>query len=129
VSGPGSGYWLRIYQSSNTLEFFAGATDGTPQAIIDTAITPGGWHHVVGTKDTSGLMSLYLDGQPAGTANITPTFDVSSSATFTLGAWNDRFGVVEHFSGLMDQISIYNKALPKNEVVTLFNSGGTGKCN
>jgi hypothetical protein len=129
VSTPGTGYWVRITGSG--LEFFAGETvgiSGFPRASVSVEIAAGSWHHVVATKDSSGLMTLYLDGQPAGIANLDPTYDLSSSAPFTLGAWDDRFGIVELFSGYMDEISTYTRALTANEVQLLFQAGAAGKC-
>jgi hypothetical protein len=79
VSSPGAGYWMRITGSG--LEFFIGETlglQGYPRTSIFAGVTPGSWHHVVGTKGVDGVMSLYLDGQLAGTGNIDPSFNVDS---------------------------------------------------
>lgn len=130
VSGPGAGYWIRINRSAQTLEFFVGeSVGGNPQAFVTASMAPNVLHHVVATKEKSGTITLYLDGQPAGTQAIDPAFSLSSSAPFTLGAWNDRFGVVELFSGFMDQIGVYGRALTKAEVAALFKAGGVAKCN
>jgi hypothetical protein len=132
ASTPGAGYLIRIRnQNTSMLEFFVGETvgiRGMPRAVITTAVTARMWHHAVGTKDPSGAVSLYLDGQLAGTQKMSPTFSIDADAPFTLGAWNDRFGVVELFSGFMDEISAYNGALTANEVQALFRAGSAGKC-
>jgi hypothetical protein len=130
VSGPAAGYWIRINQSAQTLEFFVGnPVTSNPAGLVTTAVAPNAWHHVVATRDPSGAMTLYLDGQPVGTSSVPPAFNVNTSdARFALGAWNDRFGVVEFFPGLMDQISIYNRALTAAEVQTLFSFHGRGFC-
>jgi len=130
VSGPGAGYWLRIGRDSHTLEFFAGETTGAPgfpKGIITTSVTPGVWHHVAGTRDSSGTMNLYLDGELRATTQVLNA-NTTSGAPFVLGAWDDRFGVIELFSGLMDEISVYNRALNASEVQSIFNAGCMGKC-
>ncbi len=68
-SGSGAGYWLRI--GGGNLEFFTGETtgiDGEPRGIISTPISEKVWHHIVATRDDSGNMKLYVDGQLEGTA-------------------------------------------------------------
>jgi hypothetical protein len=132
--GNGAGYWIRIIESSNTLEFFVGEpVTGTPGAIIVTPITPGEWHHVVGTRTAStGTLALYIDSLPApaisSQSNLTPGFDVDSTALFTLGAWSDRFGPTEYFAGEMIEVSLYNVVLTEFEVEALTRLGFTGQC-
>ncbi len=54
--------------------------------------------------------------------------DTTSNAPFTLGSWNDRFGVTELFSGLIDEVLIYKKALSAADVKTIFKAGSAGQC-
>jgi hypothetical protein len=130
--GFGAGFWIRIHQTTKLLEFFIGETVGArglPRVTITTPIVPGAWHHVVGAKAPSGVATLYLDGERAGTPmTLTPSFDVNSDAPFTLGAWNDRFGITEVYSGFMGDISVYNDELQLDQVRSLFKAGGLGKC-
>ena len=123
--GAGSGYWLRIGQE---LEFSAGATTQSEGQSITTApISAGEWHHAVATKDSSGNMQLYVDGRQQGTivrqaANTQST----SGSSFAIGAWPDQHS--EFFHGLIDEVSVYNRALSSSEVQTIFNAGSAGKC-
>jgi hypothetical protein len=136
ASPVGAGYWIRIYQDlqgacsaspCTTLEFFVGESVGVPnqpRANVQVPITPGGWHHVVGTYDGSTIV-LYLDGQPVGTNSV--SYNVNNNVAFTIGAWNE-VGPMEFFSGYMDEISIYNRALGSAEVRVLYKAGAVGKC-
>lgn len=130
VTGPGAGYWVRIGRDSKTIEFSVGATTGPEgQSIITAPISSGAWHHVAATRDSSGDIKLYVDGQSQGTIlRQALNADATSEAPFTLGAWDDRFGVTERFSGLIDEVSLYNKALDASEVRNLFNQD-TGACS
>ncbi len=126
-----AGYWIRINQTTRTLEFFVGETVGAlglPRASLTASITPNTWYHVVGTKAPSGMVTLHLNGQQVDTRTISPTFSLDSGAPFTIGAWNDRFGLTELFSGYIATISVYNAALPLDQVKALFETGGSGKC-
>jgi hypothetical protein len=128
-SGPGAGYWLRA--GNGTLEFSSGATTVPEgQSIITAPISTGVWHHAVGTKDASGSITLYVDGQSAGTVlRQAASAETTSEAPFFIGAW-DGFGVSEFYSGIIDEVSVYNRALTADEAQALFSAGsaGKGKC-
>lgn len=124
VSGPGAGYWLRIIRDSQTLEFFAGETVGLAghsRGSVVTAVTSNAWHHVVATRDAAGVMKLYLDGLLVGSVSA-PNADTTSSSPFTLGAWDDRFGRIEFFSGVLDDVAVYDSVLSAEQVSVHFNA-------
>jgi len=131
VSGPGAGYWLRIGRDSNVIEFSVGATTGPDgQSVMTAPISSGVWHHVVATKDSSGALKLYVDGKSEGTViRLASGAEATSEAPFTIGAWDDRFGITELFPGTIDESSVYNRALSASEVQNLFNAGSEGKCS
>ncbi|TSD07693.1 MAG: hypothetical protein Greene07144_826 [Parcubacteria group bacterium Greene0714_4] len=129
VSGDGAGYWLVVGKEKSIVEFFVGETVGNPgtsRGSVSASIRPGIWHYVVATRNTSGTMSLYIDGQLQGTAEA-PGAHTTSEAPFTLGVWDDRFGLTELFSGLIDEVSVYNRALNASEVKNIY-SAKAGKC-
>lgn len=120
VSGNGWGYWLRIGASEGKqiLEFFTGETVGyenQPRGRITTPINSNTWYRVVATRDGAGAMKLYIDGELKGTAKA-PNANTTSNGQFTIGAWDDRFRAREFFSGLIEEVSIYNRALTSAEI-------------
>lgn len=124
VTPPGAGYWLRIDQGSQNLDFFTGETTGAMgfgRANINTSVTSNTWHHAVATRDAAGEMRLYLDGVLEAT---TPgaNFETTSTAPFVLGAWDDRFGVIEFFSGRLDEVAVFDSALSADRVAAHFNA-------
>ena len=60
-------------------------------------------------------MSLYVDGKLKSTAQAAGA-NTTSGAPFTLGAWLDRFGPTEFFPGMIDKVSVYNRALNAPEI-------------
>lgn len=70
-----------------------------------TALTPGGWHHVVGTL-TAGAGKLYLDGSvdASGTINASPL----ASSAFGLGGFTDR---TQPINGYIGSCAIYASEL------------------
>ena len=124
--GTGSGYWLRIGQD---LEFSVGATTQSEgQSIATAPISAGEWHHAVATKDSSGNLQLYVNGELHGTVlRQTKNAESTSRSSFAIGAWPDAGS--EFFHGSIDEVTVYNRALNASEVRALFDSGSVGKCS
>src|SRR5262249_52871294 len=84
-------------------------------------VTAGEWHHVAGTYDGKQIQ-LYIDGQPWGkpapasgaVASMLPDSFVSigshSGRTVSPSTMGNRF-----YKGLIDEVSIYNRALSPAE--------------
>ncbi len=124
VSGRGAGYWLRIGTSEgkSILEFSVGATTGPEgQSLVTAPVSAGAWHSVVATRDSADRVALYIDGESKGTiVRQASSADSTSEAPFTLGAWDDRFGVREFFAGLIEEVSLYDRALTSEEVQSAY---------
>ena len=89
--------------------------------------TTGVWQHVAMTFDgPSQLLTIYLDGAPAGsgTTGKTPVYD---SSALLIGAESDP-ALTSFFAGSIDELTLYNRALTPTEVANIFNSGNAGKC-
>jgi hypothetical protein len=114
------GYWLRIGVGSSQLDFFSGESPGAFGEIA-TTVTSNAWHHAVATRDGAGLMKLYLDGVLKNSTSA-PGANTTGPASFTLGAWDDRFGITELFPGMIDIARVYNRALTQTDVTNLFNN-------
>ncbi|MFW9807858.1 MAG: LamG domain-containing protein [Candidatus Thorarchaeota archaeon] len=77
------------------------------------------WHHVVGTYD-GNFMRLYADGVEVGNHAFSGYVSPGDSVMFSAD-WG------EDFNGLMDEISIYSRALSIEEIQTIYNAGVDGK--
>jgi hypothetical protein len=92
--------------------------------IFETVSAPvafdlGRFYHVAATYDGS-VMRLYVDGvevvaQPAAGAIQTTDF-------VTLGSRDEPLG------GLLDEVTVYGRALTPAEIVAIHDAGGHGKC-
>lgn len=78
------------------------------------------WHHVAYVVDSSGG-KLYLDGIQKGTTR--PWTGVAGGPTtlqdVRLGHYPGAFGGAEYFSGLLDEVRIYNAALTASQIGAL----------
>jgi len=84
----------------------------------DEKITFGQWHHV-GLLWDGNIKSMYLDGIEVAQTTVTdePAAGVHGNTGFTIGAsWSSK---TNFFSGLIDDVRIYNQALSAEEIAVL----------
>jgi hypothetical protein len=83
-----------------------------------TRINDGRWHYIVGVRDSTGDKNyLYVDGQLEGMLD-TPLYTgvFSSDMPVTVGAYDEPTNY--YLDGIMDDIVLYNRVLPANEIST-----------
>jgi hypothetical protein len=93
---------------------------GNPQYGI-TTVTDNEWHHAVWEIDRDGDSTFYLDGLVDGTP-----VDISSrtsenwyeSENLHIGRKGPSF-----FTGLIDEVLIYNRVLTPGEIAALYEAG------
>jgi hypothetical protein len=94
---------------------------------VGPVISDGDWHHVVAVRDgVNGKNLLYVDGVGVGNRDVTYTdgFDSTSSA-LNIGWLNLQFGF--HFGGTLDEVALYDRALPQTEIQEHHTAGLAGK--
>ncbi len=125
-AGTGNnGYQFGLTSGNQLVGQFNSPGLGWPSSFIiaPIPITTGVWSHVAWTYDQS-VMRLYYNGQLVSSQNTGPhPIATSSSALRISGADNHVF-----FNGLMDEVSLYNRALSSNEILAIYNAGSDGKC-
>lgn len=88
-----------------------------------TVLSPGQWYHVAFTHDGS-LIRIFVNGSLDGSfPNAIPPISVS---TATLGNWP---GFNEYWNGLIDELSVYDRALSVSEILSIYQAGAGGKCS
>ena len=87
-----------------------------------TGVWNGAWHNITGvyTPGTPGSIRLYVDGLlgGSGSASFAPDFSLAEDA-LTIGDYNPTSGVstgLYNFTGLMDEVFFYGRALSDWEV-------------
>jgi formylmethanofuran dehydrogenase subunit C len=79
------------------------------------------WYHLALTK-AGGLYHIYVNGiQGSAETNSLPV--PVANAPLTIGQAQDLF-----MDGLLDEISLYNRALAASEIQAIYQAGGHGKC-
>jgi hypothetical protein len=89
---------------------------GQHNALGSGALPLDTWSHLAVTWDGTTLR-LYVDGAQAGSTTVTGTL-LDSTGPLDIGG-NDVWG--EYFSGLIDEVRVYNRALAASEIQTDMN--------
>lgn len=114
-------YWnneFSLFLDSNHLEF----QQGNPWQSKDSNIFQfqvGTWYNV-GITRQNNVVTFYINGVAFGNANFTNTIS-SSNKPVRIG--EDGDGSKARFNGLIDDVSLYSRALNANEVASLYAMG------
>lgn len=113
-------WWVGCVGPTGAARFQLRNTTVTEDNITVTGtepITDGAWHHITAVRDgDSGNNLLYVDGVEVGSASHTYTAGFSSAtADITLG-WYTTGSPGFHFSGTLDEVAIFDRALTPTEI-------------
>jgi len=127
-----SGDIMRLYEdANNNIRIFyhnasselraaykAGGTSTT--AVTTDAVEDDGlWHHVAATWNSSGNVSLYLDGTLKQANAISGTF----TGSFTAAAIGNNADAANYWIGNIDEVSLFNAELSASQITDLYNDG------
>lgn len=114
------GFMMTWGNTSRKVSFQLFTTGGSTQAAVVSSgsYQNGQWIHAVAMRENS-VNKLYVNGASAG-STTGAIADVSGSAAMRIGATltPDRF-----FTGFMDDLRIYSRALTESEIAELYYAG------
>lgn len=118
TAGSGDGYLLDT--NGGVVRFIGGSQvlSGSTLLSLNT------WTHIAGTYDGATMM-VYVNGVPdssVATNILIPT----NNLPLRIGADSNGENL---FSGLIDEVEIFNRALSADEIAAIYNAGSAGKCN
>ncbi|MCM4077482.1 LamG-like jellyroll fold domain-containing protein [Paractinoplanes hotanensis] len=97
---------------------FAFSTPGGNRARQEVTPELNRWYHLVGVRDhATGEARLYVDGKRAAAVPAGP--DVISTGPLSVGRAKYAGNPTDYWSGAVDQVHAYNKALTDEEVAAL----------
>jgi hypothetical protein len=122
-------YALYTGFNAGLLFYISDGTNFIESPDAGTGVWDGNWHHVVGTYDGASVR-LFVDGMEVGNGtatNLKIAYGLPTTNDLFLGTYFGGGDRSLPFSGLIDEPSIYNRALSAAEVGTLFGAGSEGK--
>jgi hypothetical protein len=126
AAGTEYGYLLRTSPTGH-LELRLGGNNlagGAATNIADTGktINDGQYHHVAAVMSITEGVTFYIDGLPSSSSSVSLVARSGGSPLqFGLTGW---FGYGTYFTGSMDDVRIYNRALSAAEILSLATSAG-----
>ncbi|MCX6736945.1 MAG: LamG domain-containing protein, partial [Candidatus Parcubacteria bacterium] len=125
------GWYLRIDASNRLVGNIRSVPDGAVSAgsISSNTFGVSSWNQVVMTikRDSSTGIKLYINGNEVSYAAqgnptlITTGIDNGSLGT-AMGAYNYASGLLIPFTGMIDDVRIYNRVLSVSEIQSLYNA-------
>jgi hypothetical protein len=115
-----AGYWLRVSNTDGRPSFYlSDGNSNTTYGYGNSDVLDNEWHHVVFTFDRDGFARIYIDGIDGSFGSI----DISDFEGFDLNNVHDLIlGRINYFTGSIDDIRIYNRALSAEEVTMLYDA-------
>jgi len=121
AAGIEYGYLLRTTPGGTVELLFGGGSiaSGLRQVTDVTRINDGNWHHLAAVITLGTDVAFYVDGTLSSTKAVASRAVgvVGSNFQMGLNPWNP-YGI--YFTGLMDEVRVYNRALSASEIVALF---------
>jgi hypothetical protein len=125
------------------VHFHISANAGPGSFYANIVDSGGGWHqfsssiaplttnvfqHVALTYDqASGVATIYYNGTVVVQQNL-GSFTPLTTYDLYLGRRPSGGADTSTFAGLLDEPSLYNRALSSNEIIAIYNAGSRGKC-
>jgi subtilisin-like proprotein convertase family protein len=129
-------YAINYLNAANILQLYFEDTSPSFQNSQSTWPSKGVFHHLAGSlrqmNATQVEAKTYIDGALVKTdtlsgilANAVNTVPVTIGAEDMPGYW----GTGDSFHGIMDEVSLYKRALSASEIKAIYNHGSAGKYN
>ena len=117
-------YGLDVFNGAYRFYVRNGAGGGV--AVVSAIAPNSRWQHLVATFDgIGGTMNLYVNGTLAA-SGAAPTSLLANSSPLGIGSrYSGTAGYDLPFSGVIDDVRVYNKALSASQAQQLYASAGT----
>ncbi len=111
-----SGFWLgRNNATPNS--WGGGVREGSVPYGIYVTLADGGWHQIVSVR-SGNVHYIYGDGGRVVRSSTVSNVAINN-AVMNIGSWTDSVvGTdAQRFTGMIDEVSVYNRALSASEIV------------
>ena len=128
--GNGSGRFLMDFNNSGNpgkISIFLPSTYSPAVLRGNTTLSLNTWYNIVWT-DNGGTAQLYINGAPDGANfNYTPAISSSTGGVAIGAVYDGQAGDTYGFThGIIDDVRLWNYALPSSQASTIYNGGRNG---
>jgi hypothetical protein len=97
--------------------------------IVATSLVVEQWYHVAAVRSGNTNL-LFLNGSPIGSQVAGNSANTGEGGIARIGniAPNGVSGLTRFFMGMIDELSLYNRALSTSEIAAIYDAGSAGKC-
>jgi len=125
VGDSGNHGWNSALFNKHFYFWYSQAGPASNSSPSNATISDGQWFFLCGVASSATTISLYINGI------LDHSFSSGISTPFTITAVNSQFvignegqrNVARYFSGSIDDVRVYNRALTAKEVMDLYNPG------
>jgi len=126
----GSGRFLMDFNNSanpGKISIYLPSTYSPSVLRASTTLSSNTWYNIVWT-DNAGTAQLYINGSPDGANfNYTPAVSSSTGGAAIGAAYDGQAGDTYGFThGIIDDVRLWNYALPSSQASTIYNGGRNG---
>ncbi len=122
--GPGTVNKWFFALGGGVLNFHVNGPATGSAFLVQAPFSPsvGRWYHLAVTR-SGGRFTIFVDGSPVGSEMT--TVDVpNANAPLTIGQAED----LGFMHGMLDEVSVYHRALTQQEIAAVAGAGKAGKC-
>ena len=103
----------------NKATFTAGSEFVSQSPTSTSSVNDGVWHQIVAVFNTGGTHSIYVDGSPVEASTASQGIP-SNGAAFLIGGVNQSGTPNARYTGLIDEVQVYDQALSDTQIDFLF---------
>ena len=127
-SGFQNGYFTVVNQTgggglAGKATFTVGSEPVSQSPTSTTSVNDGLWHQIVGVFVAGGGHFIYVDGSPSEAGTVSQSVP-ANSAPFLIGGVNVSSVPTARYTGLVDDVQVYNNALSSSDVQYLYDHPG-----
>ena len=120
ASYANANYSIRYDNTGDTDKFaLYSDIDMTSYLVSNSTYPHSSWYHVVIVRDSATTLKMYVNGSDDTTGGIISSSKVFDFSEMIFGK-NAYDGINSYFGGFLDDIQIYNRALPAGEIKQLY---------
>ena len=121
-TGSGAGTGFVVYNPGDRADVYAPFSANWVPVFASGFFNDNQWHYL-NLQRSGATVQYYIDAVLRDTKTLSG--DVTSNSDLLIGFVD---GLDIFYAGLIDEVSIYNRALSASEIQAIFNAGSAGKC-